>query len=287
MEEKWVDIPHFENLYQISSLGRVRSKDRVFAQQMPNGTIVNHVYPSKLVYIDKKSSRDGDGAQIVRLCYRKVHTKLSVIPLYAVLFGQEAAENLFFPNEFVRYPDEIWKDIDGFDGQYQVSNYGNVQHRVGGERYGGYTYLMMRPVDSKGYRSIGLYRNPWKIEKYQVHRLVALAFIPNPENKPDVNHIDGVRHHNFVSNLEWATPKENSEHAVRTGLISQTQVRQAQYSNRMKNAVRIYCPELHKIFLGYKSATKFLGMSATKIKSMMEQHTTYKGVTLINADEVN
>ena len=119
-----------------------------------------------------------------------------------------------------------------------------------------------------------------------MHQLVAQAFIPNPENKPDVNHIDGVKNNNYVENLEWATPKENSEHAVRTGLISQTQVRQAQYSNRINNGTRIYCPELHKLFLGYKSATKFLGMSVDKIKSMMENHTSCSGITLINADEV-
>lgn len=285
MSETWKDIPNFEELYQLSSMGRVRSKDRVY-EQLNHGKVVKHFYPGQLVYVDKSSSADAEGAQIVRLCCRRHHKKLSLIPLYAVMYGQAAAEALFFPNEFVRYPDEEWRDIDGFDGRYQISNHGNIQHRVGGDAYGGYTYLMMRTVNNVGYRSVSLYVSPRKARKYLIHQLVARAFIPNPENKPDVNHINGVKYDNFVENLEWVTPKENSEHAVRTGLISQAQVRQAQYSNRINNGTRMYCPELHKIFLGYKAVRKFFGISSTTINAMLHDHLSYGGVTLIDADEV-
>ena len=282
MEEKWVDIPHFEDIYQISSLGRVRSKDRV-RLQCNNGGWVERLYPGKIIDIDYHSSTTGT----VNMYDRGRKAKFAVYVMYSVIFGWLEAEQRYFPNIFTHYDDEVWVDIDRTDGEYQVSNYSQVRRRIGNERiYGGYSYQMMRPFENCGYWSYDLHIKG-KSRKFKAHRLAAQAFIPNNDMKPLINHIDGAKKNGHISNFEWCTPKENTEHAVRTGLISQAQVRQAQYSNRMKNAIRIYCPELHKIFLGYKSATKFLGISNTKIKSMMERHTMYKGVTLINADEVN
>ena len=73
-------------------------------------------------------------------------------------------------------------------------------------------------INNAGYARVALYKNDKIVHKF-VHRLVAEAFIPNPENKPYVNHKDGVRYNNRIENLEWVTPSENTQHAVDTGLI--------------------------------------------------------------------
>lgn len=109
---------------------------------------------------------------------------------------------------------EIWKDIAGYEGRYQVSNKGNVKslHYRGHDEE-----RIMKPVKHhSGYLIIQLGRKPRKI--HLVHQLVAKAFIPPVEGKKLVNHIDGNKQNNCVENLEWVTYKENTEHAIRIGL---------------------------------------------------------------------
>ena len=99
-----------------------------------------------------------------------------------------------------------WKLIEGFDGIYSVSNYGEVRNNKTGR-------LMKPRKNEKGYLHIGLTING-KQKNMRVHRLVAQAFIPNPENKLQVNHIDFKRENNCVSNLEWVTNQENTQYSV-------------------------------------------------------------------------
>lgn len=104
---------------------------------------------------------------------------------------------------------ENWLSVKGYEGLYEVSNLGNVR-RVGGK--------VLSPKPGKlGYKIVALHMNGYA-KKYLVHRLVAEAFIPNPEDKQYVNHKDGDKSNNVLSNLEWATPSENIHHAYDTGL---------------------------------------------------------------------
>lgn len=109
---------------------------------------------------------------------------------------------------------EVWKDVVGFEGLYKVSNLGNV---VSARRNykNGVKYLT--PFDNGGYLRVTFVVNE-KRSNHLVHRLVAEAFIPNPDNKDSVNHIDGCKTNNRLENLEWVTRSENTIHAITTGL---------------------------------------------------------------------
>lgn len=113
---------------------------------------------------------------------------------------------------------EIWKDIVGYEGLYQVSNLGRVKSlpKMAGFRSQP-EKLTAIFVDKHGYHKANLYKNNTHKQVY-VHILVAQAFVSNDDNKPQVNHKDGDKSHNFDTNLEWCTAKENVIHAYTTGL---------------------------------------------------------------------
>lgn len=118
---------------------------------------------------------------------------------------------------------EIWKDIKGFEGYYQVSNMGNVRsldrtvrHKNHSSRF--IKGKILKPgTETCGYSFVCLTKNTKRVYA-RVHRLVADAFIENKQKKHEVNHIDGNKQNNQVSNLEYATHSENMQHAVKTGL---------------------------------------------------------------------
>lgn len=117
---------------------------------------------------------------------------------------------------------EVWKDVIGYEGLYQISNLGRIKRldklRIERRR----TYVVkekiMKPnILITGYYYVNLYKNS-KPKHKTIHRLVAQAFISNPENKPFINHKDGNKLNNCVYNLEWVTCGENNIHALNTGL---------------------------------------------------------------------
>ena len=117
---------------------------------------------------------------------------------------------------------EIWNDVVGYEGLYKVSNKGNVFSvmRVSsqGKKCGGLT-LKPRNV-GYGYLQVSLYKNGKMKQKF-IHRLVAEAFIPNPENLPQINHIDEVKTNNELSNLEWCTREYNNNYGTRIERFTQ------------------------------------------------------------------
>lgn len=116
---------------------------------------------------------------------------------------------------------EIWASLDGVvecGEYYQVSNLGNIRSI---DRFINNRLIKGQPMktslDRYGYVKVK-FRNRGKVKNHSVHVLVGLAFIPNPANKPQINHKDGNKQNNHVDNLEWSTGEENQQHAFKTGL---------------------------------------------------------------------
>lgn len=110
-------------------------------------------------------------------------------------------------------PGEEWRDVIGYEGLYQVSNFGRAKSFYSNKA------RILKPIRrADGYVDFGLHKNG-STRHRPIHILVAQVFIPNPENKPIVNHIDGDKTNNRVDNLEWVTNSENVIHAHKTGLI--------------------------------------------------------------------
>lgn len=106
--------------------------------------------------------------------------------------------------------EEIWKEINDYENIYQISNYGNVRNIK--------TNRILKSNIRGMYLAIGLW-NKSEGKNVRIHNLVASAFVPNPENKTEINHIDGNKLNNHFSNLEWCTHKENIQHAHKNKLV--------------------------------------------------------------------
>lgn len=128
----------------------------------------------------------------------------------------------FYNNHVLGYSmAEIWKDIEGFKGLYQVSTHGRVK-----KIYKGKETILKGGKFSNGYLLVSLTVEKRIYRHFLTHRLVAQTFIPNPDGKSDVNHKNGIKTDNRVENLEWCTRSENLQHAVNIGLTeSQCKIR--------------------------------------------------------------
>lgn len=124
---------------------------------------------------------------------------------------------------------EEWRNVSGWEDLYMISNFGRVKsknrkckHPRNANKIHVKKEKVLKQHNGRGYNTVLLYRNEWDKYRTGVHRLMAIEFISNPEKKPTVNHIDGIKTHNVLSNLEWATEREQQNHAVSIGVRNNT-----------------------------------------------------------------
>lgn len=140
---------------------------------------------------------------------------------------------------------ELYRPIKGYEGLYEVSNHGNVRSlsRMTKGRWGSMKTSPGRQLKLNkhqlGYLRVDLSKDG-KSKHNLAHRLVAEAFIPNPDNKKAVNHIDGDKENNRVENLEWCTYKENTQHALANGLLKW------QYGDKNGQGKKTHCIRGHE-----------------------------------------
>ena len=166
---------------------------------------------------------------------------------------------------------ELWADIEDFAAHYQISTFGRVKSFCKGKEK-----ILRLFVDTDGYLYASLFKNG-KHTKRKIHRLVAKAFIANPEDKPQINHRDGNKMNNHVSNLEWSTSLENNRHAVQIGLMkSGADCRDAKLTNEQV----AWCRRVHisgDREFGTNALARKLGVSRSAIYLLLKGK-TYKSV---------
>lgn len=164
---------------------------------------------------------------------------------------------------------EIWKDIKGYEGLYQVSNTGKIKSLERLRRNHSKTQLVEEKIknarkDPQGYLMLDLYKDN-KPKTIRVHRLVAETFISNPDEKDTVNHIDGNKENNDISNLEWSTFEEQNNHFYKNNLKSQESIDKSIKAMNKASSKKTKCLNDGVVYDSASEASRAVGVSASLI----------------------
>lgn len=186
------------------------------------------------------------------------------------------------------FENERWKDITGFEGLYQISDWGRVKaltrtlpHKV----HGTWTIkerILKPSINGKGqnnyntgngYYFVVLFDRNKKTHNVRIHRLVAEHFVENPDRSifTQVDHLDCNKLNNYYKNLEWVTPLENTRRALKNGLVP------AKSTNKEYCMKKVICVETGQIFKSVRDAANFVGVAPTNLTRACKRNTRAKG----------
>lgn len=160
---------------------------------------------------------------------------------------------------------EVWKVIPGYN-VYSVSNFGNV--KTNNFNHEGYSKMLKTFENASGYMACNLVEKNIPRKRKLVHRLVAMCFVPNPDNKPCINHKDGNKLNNHFENLEWCTAIENTKHAHRTGLVGKTTSGEDHYRSTLSTIDVKNIRKLIKSKVTGRTIAKVFGVSEKYISAI-------------------
>ena len=179
---------------------------------------------------------------------------------------------------------EVFKDIEGYEGLYQISNFGRVKSlsKTKGFSFKKETILKLN-INRGGYEYVILSKNNER-KTLTIHKLVASMFLFNPDNKPQVDHIDGNRKNNLVSNLRWCTAKENHNNPITIKRHSKASVGRKPSRKTIEKAKKILakkvmCVELGLIFNSTREASKWLNKYKTSVSAAIFKNHKCGGYT--------
>ena len=148
------------------------------------------------------------------------------------------------------------KDIPGYEGLYAITSCGKV--------WGHKRKHFLIPSNDNGYMRVSLSKKG-KVKRYSIHRLVAITYIPNPEDLPEVNQKSEDKTNNCINNLEWVTKSENCVYGTRNKRITTTKLQKTNGDINKKLKKPVYCVELDKEFDSAKTASEVTGVDASNI----------------------
>lgn len=268
--ERWKDIIEYEGLYQISNFGRVRSLDRYVPHRAVNGVLSTYFVKGKYLSVGKGaypyvclSKND------IRTNYFIPHLVLQAFcddydGIHFYHYNHDVNDNRLC-NLMCGYRDlgEGWKPVSGTDNLLWASVNGELYLHSHQYTCGEHTTISVERfvkilIDVYGYEYISVSKFP---NLHFVHRIIASTFIQNPDKKDTVNHIDGNKRNNSVSNLEWATMKENINHAFSHNLRSYDAEIEKCRKMSEKNSQKVICVETGEVFPSIKAAAMTYGIT--------------------------
>lgn len=286
MKEIWKNIPGISTNYSVSNLGRVMNCGRILQSKSSKGQdSVCLPFKGKIGVFEVRQL----------IAYAFLDYDIFSMRRPQLIHKDGNIKNIHLDNLAIAdnssLPDEIWRDVAGFEEYYQVSNLGRIKRN---ERFDTYIRtdtgkectrifpekIMKQSTSHDGYKQIE-FRTKENHRYANVHRVVAEAFIPNPDKKPQINHIDGVRDNNKVENLEWCTCRENIQDQIhrsgRDPLISVI---------RKKQGVKVKCLETQTVYPSLGVPAKLLKTSGAAITDAISRGTCIKGWTFVYPDQL-